>query len=496
MVSEALAKNLKRFATRETFAEFADASRAGRGAPQPPRPRRARARGANPPRARDASRLSRVGGRFARGGDRATARPDRGPRVAGTGCWRAAKKKSERRETRRKNLRSRATSPSAPRELEGPRRGPRSAHGSGTLERMRPGKTGRVGFEFEPSTASVAATRRATPRGRARRARRVDPRRVVAARATRATPRLVRIARVARETSVIAVKALEKDAVSAEGPFRPERPPRARRARDRRGDATASRAAPTKETPGRSRTRTFFRGVGFDDRRGLRVGSVRGGILNRFRAVGGQRNVGVRARRARGVGDAAKDGRTEKDIADGSRLRTRRGGVGPYLRRGRRRDRGRRGEVLLLDLGYAVLRRVCARRVRFRVSNASGTARDARDEKTRSATQAAERIVAGVFSGTETGSVGAVETQTHHQQRWLGWKRPQDWACAPRGGRARSQRARTRSKQPRRCSGSRLCLEEKPGDKTTSERASYVARSPSKRAERRGYSSSVPVRRL
>lgn len=149
----------------------------------------------------------------------------------------------------------------------------------------------------------------------------------------------------------------------------------------------------------------------------------------------------------------------------------------------------------MFDLGYAVCRRVCAQCVGFRVSNASGTARDARDEKTRNATQAAERILAGVFSGTATGSAGAVEPRTHHRKRQLRWKRPRDWACAPRGGRARSQRARTRSKQPRRYSGSRLCSEEKPGDKTTSARASYVARAPSKRAERRGCSSKDLVRR-
>ena len=62
----------------------------------------------------------------------------------------------------------------------------------------------------------------------------------------------------------------------------------------------------------------------------------------------------------------------------------------------------------MFDLGYAVRRRVCAQCVGFRVSNASGTARDARDEKTRNATQAAERILAGVFSGTATGSAGGV----------------------------------------------------------------------------------------
>jgi len=149
----------------------------------------------------------------------------------------------------------------------------------------------------------------------------------------------------------------------------------------------------------------------------------------------------------------------------------------------------------LLEPRYAVCRRVCAQCVGFRVSDASGTAGDARDEKTRNATQAAERILAGVFSGTATGSAGAVETQTHHRRRQLRWKRPRDWACAPRGGRARSQRARTRSKQPRRCSGSRLCLPEKPGDKTTSARPSYVARASSKRAERRGCSNRDPVRR-
>ena len=218
-------------------------------------------------------------------------------------------------------------------------------------------------------------------------------------------------------------------------------------------------------------------------------GSIRGGS-------GSEKSRGSGATRVRGVGDAAKVGRMEKDIADGLRLRTRRGEVGPYLLRGRRRYRGRRGKVFLFDLGYAVRRRVCAQCVGFRVSNASGTARDARDEKTRTATQAAERILAGVFSGTETGSVEAFETRTHHQRRQLRWERPQDWACAPRGGRARSQRARTRSKQPRRCSGSRLCLQEKPGDKTTSERASCVAREPSKRAERREYSRRDPVRRL
>ena len=71
---------------KETFAEFADASRAGRVAPRPPRPRRARERGGNLGMTSVPSRLSRVGGRFARGGDRATARPDRDPGFAGTGC--------------------------------------------------------------------------------------------------------------------------------------------------------------------------------------------------------------------------------------------------------------------------------------------------------------------------------------------------------------------------------------------------------------------------
>lgn len=217
-------------------------------------------------------------------------------------------------------------------------------------------------------------------------------------------------------------------------------------------------------------------------------GSIRNGR-------GSEKIRGPGATRARGVSDAAKDGRMEKDIADGSRLRTRRGEVGPYLLRGRRRCRGREGRDFLLEPRYAVRRRVCAQCVGFWVSDASGTAGDARVEKTRNATQAAERILAGVFSGTATGSAGAVETQTHHRRRQLRWKRPRDWACAPRGGRARSQRARKRSKQPRRCSGSRLCLQEKPGDKTTSARPSYVARASSKRAERRGCSNRDPVRR-